>query len=335
MANVIATLPGRSRPDDWFVVGGHYDSTSNDPFVAAPGAEDNASGCVGVLEMARIFAANPPEATILFICYAGEEQGLLGSSLHAAELFRNDDARKVGGVLNLDMIGFTADADLDCLLQARTEDQFMIDALVEAAARHTQLRIVTSNELRGSDHVPYAVSDIPAILSIENDAGEYLHYHQVTDTPDKLTPEMAVEILRMNVGALARLTGNSDVAGCLKRAGEPLDELKVSSRQSGEPRLRTTSDRQGCFALDPVARGKAIRMRIRSLEVAEDVSAVTGCVRVLGEPAHNRRVIFRQPGESRQKVRSDADGCFSFEATDGKGFTVLFKGPEVRVPQQG
>jgi hypothetical protein len=335
MANVIATIAGRSRPNDWFIVGGHYDSISDAPYVAAPGAEDNASGCAGVLEMARIFAANPPEATILFICYAGEEQGLIGASAHVADLLAAGDAAKIGAMLNLDMIGFTADADLDCLLQADTDSQFLIDALADSAVRHTRLRVVTSNVIGGSDHVPYAIFGIPAILSIENDTGEYAHYHQATDTPDRLTPEMAAEILRMNVGALARFTGNSDVAGCLKLEGEPLAGLKVSSRQSGEARLRTASDRQGCFALDPMTRGRTFRVRIKGAEVTGDVSAVSGCVQVLGEPAKNRRSIFRQPGESRQKVRSDEDGCFSFQAVPDKGFTVLFKGPQVPSGQEG
>ncbi|MCP4204413.1 MAG: Zn-dependent exopeptidase M28 [bacterium] len=329
VANVIATLSGRSRPDDWFIVGGHYDSISEAPLVAAPGAEDNASGCAGVLEMARIFSAHPPEATMLFICYAGEEQGLFGSADHVEGLLAAGEAEKVGAMLNLDMIGFTADADLDCLLQSDPGGQFLIDALADSAARHTRLRLVTSNVIGGSDHVPYAVFGIPAVLSIEADTGLYPHYHRMTDTPDHLTPEMAAEILRMNVGALARFTGNSDVAGCLKLEDEPLVGLSVSSRQSGAPRLKTSSDRQGCFAVDPMVRGKSFKLRIKGNEQAGDDPTVSGCVRLLGEPAERRRVIFRQSGEPAQKTRSDSDGCYSFQAAGDKRFTVIFKGPEV------
>ncbi len=66
------TLPGTSHPEDWYVVGAHYDSTSEDPYVKAPGicflkvvmhcslhhigAVDNASGVAAVLEMAKIFS---------------------------------------------------------------------------------------------------------------------------------------------------------------------------------------------------------------------------------------------------------------------------------------
>ncbi len=74
--NVIATLIGRTRPEEWYIIGAHYDSISEDPQVAAPGAEDNGSGCAGVLEMARIFAANPPDATTLVYLLLGRRIGL-------------------------------------------------------------------------------------------------------------------------------------------------------------------------------------------------------------------------------------------------------------------
>ena len=115
--NVLATLVGQERPDDWYIIGGHYDATSEIPLQEAPGAEDNASGCAGVLEMARIFAAHPPEATVLFNCYSGEEQGLFGSNDHVDDLVAAGVLSNVQTMLNLDMIGYTSDGDLDCKLE--------------------------------------------------------------------------------------------------------------------------------------------------------------------------------------------------------------------------
>jgi len=132
--NVIGSPPGITRPDEWYIVGGHYDSTSENPQAAAPGAEDNASGCAGVLEMARIFSANPPHASVLFICYVGEEQGLLGSKDHALDLISTGDSSKVQAMLNTDMIGCTSDSDLDCLLETESIGQFLIDAFSDATA---------------------------------------------------------------------------------------------------------------------------------------------------------------------------------------------------------
>ncbi|MBK7977822.1 MAG: M28 family peptidase [Deltaproteobacteria bacterium] len=205
--NVIARFTGATAPDDWLIVGGHYDSTSQAPATSAPGAEDNASGCAGVLEMARVFAAHPPGPTLLFVCYAGEEQGLYGSEAHAAWLVTSGNAAKVRAVFDMDMIGYSGDADLDCLLETGAAFASLLDVYAAAAEAYTPLRIVTSLDPYGSDHVPYLERGMGAVLAIENDWDTYADYHRTTDTPDKLAPSLIVgeQILRMNVAALATL----------------------------------------------------------------------------------------------------------------------------------
>ena len=205
--NVLATLVGRERPDDWYIIGGHYDSTSEIPLLAAPGAEDNASGCAGVLEMARIFTAHPPEATVMFICYSGEEQGLFGSEDHVGDLIAAGDLSKVKSVLNLDMIGYTSDGDLDCLLETDPFAESLVEVFEDAAAEFTTLRIVTSLTTCCSDHVPYLDADVPALLAIENDWFEYPYYHTSNDLPQHLTVGMGEEILKMSVAAMAQIIG--------------------------------------------------------------------------------------------------------------------------------
>jgi hypothetical protein len=217
--NVIATLTGTTRPDEWYIVGAHYDSTSQSPNTAAPGCEDNGSGTAGVLEMARIFTAHPPEATIKFICYSGEEQGLFGSTDHASRLVASNDDEKVVAMLNMDMIGYTGDLDLDCLLETNASSQFIIDACSDAAAEFTTLRIVTSLNPFGSDHVPYLNRGMPSLLTIENDWDDYPHYHRTTDTANNLTVDMGAQILRMNVGALANLINGASVAQGIDTVG--------------------------------------------------------------------------------------------------------------------
>ncbi|MBK6424961.1 MAG: M28 family peptidase [Blastocatellia bacterium] len=203
--NVIATLTGTTRPDEWYIVGGHFDSTSQSTSTAAPGCEDNGSGTAGVLEMARIFAAHPPEATIIFVCYSGEEQGLYGGTAHAASLVTSGDDDKVQAVLTMDMIGYTGDSDLDCLLETNSSGQFMIDAYAAAAAQYTTLRILTTLNPFGSDHVPYLNRGMPALLTIENDWDSYPNYHRTTDTANNITIDMGLQTLRMNVAALAKM----------------------------------------------------------------------------------------------------------------------------------
>src|SRR5262249_18062413 len=135
--NVIATLAGTTRPNDWYIVSGHFDSTSENTSQAAPGSEDNGSGTAGVLEMARIFTAHPPDATVLFICFSGEEQGLYGSTAYASNLVSTGQNANIRAVLTMDMIGYTGDSDIDCLLETGSIGQFMIDAYSAAAAQYT------------------------------------------------------------------------------------------------------------------------------------------------------------------------------------------------------
>ena len=205
--NVIATLTGKVRPDEWYIIGAHYDSISQNPQVAAPGAEDNGSGCAGVLEMARIFTAHPPDATIFFICYSGEELGLLGSKDHVDDLIAAGDLDKIQTMLNLDMIGYTSDADLDCKLETAPFANFLFATFEDAALQFTTLRILTDESPCCSDHDPYLDEEVPALLTIENDWFQYPFYHTVNDLPEHITIAMGREILKMNVAAMAQLAG--------------------------------------------------------------------------------------------------------------------------------
>ena len=106
--NVVATLPGKRFPDRVIVVGGHYDSIcsiNGDSTSDAPGANDDASGTAVVMELAEILGRKEFDATIVFVAFAGEEQGLLGSTHFA------DEAAKSGksflAMMTNDIVGNT------------------------------------------------------------------------------------------------------------------------------------------------------------------------------------------------------------------------------------
>jgi Peptidase family M28 len=108
LTNVVATLNGSdTKPDrPVYVVGAHYDSRRTDVLDStgdAPGANDDASGVSAVIELARVMARHPGEATVVFVAYAGEEQGLYGSD-HLAQVAK-DAGWNVQGVLNMDIVG--------------------------------------------------------------------------------------------------------------------------------------------------------------------------------------------------------------------------------------
>jgi len=112
VVNVIATLRGTTDPERLYVVGGHYDSrngTGEDGAGAAPGAVDDASGTAVVLEACRVMSAQPFAATIVFVAYDGEEQGLLGSGAHAKALAAGE--ANVDGMIACDIVGNTLGMD--------------------------------------------------------------------------------------------------------------------------------------------------------------------------------------------------------------------------------
>lgn len=208
--NVIATLPGTVRPDEWYIIGAHYDAraqSNSHSLTASPGAEDNATGCAGVLEMARIFSAQSTEATVLFMCYSGEEQGLLGSDDHVDSLVASGDLAKVQAMLNMEMMGFSADSDLDILLGSRSQFPEMVDLFTAAAETYSTTRVVLSLTICCSDHVPYIDAGVPTVVVSGNDWFLYPHYHRSTDTPDPASVTQAGQILRLNVAAMAQLIG--------------------------------------------------------------------------------------------------------------------------------
>jgi len=110
--NVLAWLPGQS--DEYVIVGAHYDHLGRGNFDSLapsqigqihPGADDNASGTAGVLELARLLAPERSQLkrSILFMNFAGEELGLLGSAAWVANPTR--PLAKAVAMINMDMIG--------------------------------------------------------------------------------------------------------------------------------------------------------------------------------------------------------------------------------------
>jgi len=102
--NVVARLPGR-RPERMLVVAGHYDSLAFgvEPDDFQPGANDDASGTAAVLELARVMSPHEFDATLVFIAFAGEEVGLVGSR-HWARQAR-DKGWRIEAMITNDIIG--------------------------------------------------------------------------------------------------------------------------------------------------------------------------------------------------------------------------------------
>ena len=86
--NVLGTLTGKVYPDEYVIIGGHYDSYTGG--TQEPGADDNASGTAGVMEIARILSQFEFEKSIVFCAFSGEEYGMYGSEAYASRASRKE-----------------------------------------------------------------------------------------------------------------------------------------------------------------------------------------------------------------------------------------------------
>jgi Zn-dependent M28 family amino/carboxypeptidase len=168
--NVLAKIPGSKRPDETIMFAAHWDAYGIGPADAQgrkirPGANDDALGVAGVIELARVFKAGPqPERTLVFAVWTAEERGLLGSQEYAAKPLY--PLEKTVANLTLDILQ-TAGLAKDVLLVGAGQSE-LEDDLARAAAK--QDRIVTPESLpeRGlfyrADHFPLARNGVPVLL---------------------------------------------------------------------------------------------------------------------------------------------------------------------------
>jgi hypothetical protein len=100
--NVIAELPGTTRPQDIYVICAHYDTYHAGDQLHAPGCDDNGSGTAAVMMAARILSHYQFEGTIRFIAFSGEEQWMVGSNAYVANAYNAGE--NIAAAINCDMI---------------------------------------------------------------------------------------------------------------------------------------------------------------------------------------------------------------------------------------
>jgi Zn-dependent M28 family amino/carboxypeptidase len=219
--NVVAELPGRVTPDEIYIICGHYDHVGGETG-DRPGGDDNASGTAGVLEAARVLSRYAFAATLRFIGFNAEEDGLWGSADYVENVVIAA-AENVRGVINLDMILRPAwdndpaePEDLDLATGSAAACQEWANAFISAAADYApSLAIDPSSPYVGgaSDHWPFVNAGFPAFLAIENAAteiwgGANAYYHTAEDASDRAAGAaydyaFAADVIRAASGFLA------------------------------------------------------------------------------------------------------------------------------------
>jgi hypothetical protein len=209
--NVLAWLPGQT--DEYVIIGAHYDHLGRGNFDSLapsqigqihPGADDNASGTAGVLELARLLAPEHGKLkrSILFMDFAGEELGLLGSAEWVKEPTR--PLAKAVAMINMDMIGRIKD-DKVYIGGIGTGSTFK--TVLEQAQKEAPFKIEYSpGGYSSSDHTSFVTKKIPVLFFF---SGLHSDYHKPSDTWDKINGPSAARLLDM-VESVAVQLANTD-----------------------------------------------------------------------------------------------------------------------------
>lgn len=236
--NILGCSPGTADSEKVVVVDAHYDTVKN-----APGADDNGSGTVGVMEIARLLSRYPSEKTLCFIGFDMEEDGLRGSIAYVAGGI--PAGSQIEGVFNFEMIGYYSDQPNSQEIPAGFNLLFP-DATAQIAANQNRgdfianvantgsspLGLLFSNaaqqyvpglkvvplvvpgngaiapDLLRSDHAPFWQLNMPALML--TDGADYRNncYHTPSDTLDgKLNFTFMADVVKATLAAAAELSG--------------------------------------------------------------------------------------------------------------------------------
>src|SRR6185503_255392 len=267
LQNVVALLPGKS-PRRIYVTA-HYDTVnigdegqigantrapSNTPRpdpqlrrnfdynVDAPGANDNGSSTALTMELARVLAESDLEfdATLTFVLWAGEEQGLIGARAHAMELFK--DKVPVDADFNNDIVGNSRGGDGTTDAESvRVYSEGPEDSMSRSLARHIaraaavyvpshKVRLIARQDRfsRGSDHSAFTQYGFPAVAFRESKE-DFSRQHAATDTVDGVDVRYLARNARVNVAGVVSLA----LAPPAPIVTNPRGQMRIGRQPSG------------------------------------------------------------------------------------------------------
>ncbi|MGD9688578.1 MAG: M20/M25/M40 family metallo-hydrolase [Phycisphaerales bacterium] len=208
--NIILELPGKEHPNQVLIVGAHFDAVPD-----TPGADDNATGVATLLEMARVLKDRPMKRTVRLIFFNLEEVGLVGSSQYAARFAErvSDKSEHLVGMISLEMLGFYSDAPgsqqapfkgLDALGLPTVGDFIALAGVLSGREFIRQLEEqmrraepacrtfvfdfspIAPPDILRSDHAPFLLRGLPAVMLTDTANFRNPHYHEPTDTIETL-----------------------------------------------------------------------------------------------------------------------------------------------------
>jgi aminopeptidase YwaD len=189
--NVIIDLPGTDRQDEILYVGAHHDTQA-----ASPGADDNGTGVIALLELARLLRDRPRRRTIRLVSFGAEEQLSVGSAEYVRR-HRIEVSARGRAMYNLDAFGSPL-GWLQLHVNAHPDFEASFRPFFHAAnVRYETITAVVPY----ADHFPFAAAGLPAAFHyrVNCAAGRFFHHR-----PDDDVSRVSAEVVARDVSAIAR-----------------------------------------------------------------------------------------------------------------------------------
>lgn len=251
--NVIATHIGTKYPQEYVVLGGHYDSYSHSG--DAPGADDNASGTSGVMEIARILSEYDFERTIVFCAFSGEEYGLYGSAAYASRSAQH--GKDILGYFNMDMIGYLKPGNttmVTSLINPGTAQE-LADFYTQIVSVYLpDFQVIPASFTGGdSDHTSFNNNGYMGIFPFEdiNNYSPYIHTSNDLVGPSYNNQDQAVVFTKAILASVATMaglvmpTGISELTKLATLYPNPASDKVTISMESGQQTTVTISNLAG------------------------------------------------------------------------------------------
>src|ERR1043166_3011980 len=210
-ANVVGFLRGKLHPERFVVVTAHYDHLGIRHGQLYNGADDNASGVAGLLQLAAHFSREQPENSMIFAALDAEEIGLLGAYALVKQL--RAERRDVALNFNLDMISHNERGELYAAGAYRTP---ALRPLLEQLAARARVRLLLGHDrpeqghddwTNQSDQYAFEKAGLPWVyFGVE----DHKDYHKPSDKFDSITPAFFVHAVETLLDALKTLDANLD-----------------------------------------------------------------------------------------------------------------------------
>ncbi len=250
--NIEGLKSGGGRENEYVIVDAHFDCVSN-----GPGADDNLSAVVAMLEASRILSAIELNRSVRFVGFDLEELGLLGSREYVKNFLPQPRYEKLKGVFNFEMIGYYSSRNNSQTLPSgfnllfpeaynqvavdtfkgnfitnvgNVKSSALVDEFKNAATEYVpNLKVVSvkvpangsiAPDLRRSDHAPFWDAGYQALMLTDGANFRNKNYHTANDVSDSLNFQFMSDVLKATLASVIRMSGQS-------HAGLAIDTINI------------------------------------------------------------------------------------------------------------